>query len=276
MALNITSPFIDRPSPHLRCLVLEAVADTDLHNHLYQLNDRGSPQWEPLFHGTPYEELLEVGPALICSEGVDGWASYASNLFEQSNAGCVLYLEQPQDWDKATEHCKSLLTIRTSDQQDQLMRFFEPRWLEPLLASLSAVELQQFFGPFSAMAWRNELGWRYAERPSPWDGTVQKAGWLTLSPQHQRDMEASRLRIIAEEMARDYQAALPAHAPAEYVHGQLLIATEWGVQHKAHYERWLRLAISHGEVFWQQDETRTVLNRDDLATGEKLDELESL
>jgi hypothetical protein len=276
MAVNITSPFIHRPSPHLRCLVLEAAADHDLHSHLYQLNNQGVPQWEPLFHGTPYEELLGVGPALIRSDGTDGWATYAANLLEQSNAGCVLYLERPLDWEAAVEHCKSLLTVQTNDQQAQLMRFFEPRWLEPLLDSLSARELQQFFGPFSGLAWRNELGWRYAERPSPWDGKVQNVGWLDLSPQHQRDMETSRLRILAEEMARDYQAALPAHNAAEYVHEQLLIATDWGVQQKAHYERWLRLAITHGEGFWQQDEPHAVLIRSDLATGEKLDELESL
>lgn len=276
MAVNVTSPFIDRSSPHLRCLVLEAAADNDLHSQLYQLNNCGMPQWEPLFHGTPYEELLDVGPALIRSDETDGWAAYASNLLEQSNAGCVLYLERPLDWDKAVEHCKSLLTVHTNDQQAQLMRFFEPRWLEPLLDSLSEGELQQFFGPFSGLAWRNELGWRYAERPYPWDGEVQKAGWLALSPQHQREMEASRLRIISEEMARDYQAALPTQAPAEYVNGQLLIATDRGVQQKAHYERWLRLAITHGEGFWQQDEPRAVLDRDDLAIGEKLDELESL
>lgn len=47
------------------------------------------------------------------------------------------------------------------------MRFFEPRWLEPLLSSLDETELLQFMGPLTDMAWRNELAgaiWRIPGR----------------------------------------------------------------------------------------------------------------
>jgi len=276
MTQSIPSPFVESPSPYLRCVILDGSADKDLLTNLYQLSSQGTPIWEPLFHGTPYSDLEESGPVLVLSDQQDGWEAYSSNLLEQSDAGCVLYLEDRRDWDTAIKHCKSLLTVRVENQQQQLMRFFEPRWLEPLLASLSPTEREQFFGPFRAMAWRNELGWRYAQRTGKWDGKVQAAGWLWLGQDLQQAMEMARLRIIAKELANDYQAALPSAEREDFVYGELLAAHAADFHQKSDFERWLRMTLSKPKGFWNEASTNAVLGRDDLAAGEKLDTLEGL
>lgn len=109
----------------------------------------GHPHWAPLFLDTPYHPLVDQGPVLVMSNNSDQWSDYASALLSQSDAGCILYLESAQHWQAAVEHCQSLLSVRTEERPDQLMRFFEPRWMEPLLATLSDGEKQAFMGPFS-------------------------------------------------------------------------------------------------------------------------------
>jgi hypothetical protein len=276
MANPIPSPFEQVPDTHLRCVILEATADPDMPRWLYQLAPEGTPQWAPLFLDTPYRALSEQGPALVISSTPDQWSEYAHALLAQSDAGCVLYLDDLQHWNAAVAHCQSLLCVRTEERPDQLMRFFEPRWIEPLLETLSAGERQAFFGPFSGLAWRNELGWRYASRPQPWGGRLQQPGWLWLGQQRQREMEKARLRLIAAQMADDYAAVIEASPPEDFVQQQLLAAYDAGITQKAQYERWLRLTLSHGTGFWQSEPARTVLARQDLTTGAKLDELESL
>ena len=276
MVKPIQSPFEQAPNPQLRCVILEAAADPDLHRWLYQLAPGGIPQWAPLFLDTPYQELKEQGPILVMSSVTDQWSDYANALLSQSDAGCILYLEHAQHWPSAVEHCQSLLSVRTEERPDQLMRFFEPRWLEPLLATLSAGEKQAFLGPFSGLAWRNELGWRYTERNQPWDGAVQAPGWLWLGQQRRQEMEKARLRLLAAELAEGYRSVIDNSPAEEFVFTQLSNAQAAGVTQKTHYERWLRLTLSHGPQFWQSKTVNSVLARQDLAISTKLDELENL
>ncbi|GAA6133147.1 DUF4123 domain-containing protein [Halopseudomonas sabulinigri] len=278
MPQEISSPFERAPTgmSGKRCVVLDATADAELWRWIYQLAPQGEPQWTSLFHGTEYAALSEHGPALVLSEQAGDWVDYASALLEQSNGGCVLYLDHPQDWSAAVEHCQSLLTVTTHDGRKQLMRFFEPRWLEPLLVSLTAVERDEFLGPFSGIAWRNELGWRYVARSGAWSGAVQKPGWLHLGPQRQQQITQARLQIIAAELTLDYQSVLTMPEPTDFVFNQLLAAQAAGAEQKAHYERWLRLALCCEGANWPSPAADAVLARKDLVMTGKLDELERL
>ncbi|KKN67289.1 hypothetical protein LCGC14_0463210 [marine sediment metagenome] len=278
MTQEISSPFERSPAgvSGKRCVVLDATADAELWRWIYQLAPQGTPQWASLFHGTEYAALSEHGPALVFSEQAGDWDDYASALLEQSNAGCVLYLDNPQDWSAAVKHCQSLLTVTTDDGCKQLMRFFEPRWLEPLFASLAPVERDEFLGPFSGMAWRNELGWRYVARADTWSGVVQKPGWLHLGSQRQQRITQVRLKVIATELALDYQSVLIMPEPTDFVFNQLLVAQAAGAEKKAHYERWLRLALCSEGADWPSQAAHAVLARTDLVMTGKLDELERL
>mgnify|MGYP003625097640 FL=1 len=64
--------------------------------------------------------------------------------------------------------------------------------------------------------------------------------------------------------------------PSVYVYQQLLAAQAEGVNQKAHFERWLRLALIHKGENWPTSTARAVLARTDLVMAGKLDELERL
>ena len=273
---QISSPFMHAPCSGLRCLLLDPMADAELLRWVYQLAPEGAPQWASLFHNTVYAELAEHGPVIVLCDQAGEMADYASTLLDQSNAGCVLYLDSLRLWSEAVLHCQSLLTVTTDQQHQQLMRFYEPRWLEPLLTNLESQELNTFFGPFAGVAWRNELGWRYIACAEDWNGEVQKPGWLRLGALRQEQITQARLQIIATELVGDYRSVLDMPEPSVYVYQQLLAAQAEGVNQKAHFERWLRLALIHKGENWPTSTARAVLARTDLVMAGKLDELERL
>jgi hypothetical protein len=277
MMESIPSPFERPSSPGTMCLILDGSFDADLLARLFQGDEQSRPRCIPLFLNTPYAELQPAGPYVVVCPAKGESTAYASALLEQSDAGCVAWLSNEQDLDNGVEHWRSLLTVRTDDAPQQMMRFFDPRWLEPLLRSLNETERNQFIGPFTAMAWRNEMGWRYyARAPQSPAAELQPPAWLYLSPEREESIEQGRLKVIAARFAEDYREVLPAQDTVEFVHRQLLAGQQAGYQQMADQERWLRLAISRGDSFWATAPDAELLARNDVALGEKLTQLESL
>ncbi|MDO7930397.1 DUF4123 domain-containing protein [Pseudomonas sp. KFB-139] len=273
----IPSPFKQSASSGLMCLILDSSFDADLLNHLFQGENQASPNCIPLFINTPYADLQPNGPYIVLCPAKSMSQEFAAALLEQEDAGCVAWLSSSASLDQGIEHWRSLLTVRTDDEPQQMMRFYDPRWLEPLLLSFSEAEQAQFIGPFTALAWRNEIGWRYyANPPQSLTTTVQPTAWLYLSSERQVLIEQGRLKVIATRFAEDYRDALPAEDPVAFVYRQLLAGKEIGYEQIADQERWLRLAIGRGDSFWKRSPDAEVLARSDVALGDKLAQLESL
>lgn len=269
MIKSITSPFQTPAQPGVLCVILDASFDPDLHIHVEQA--------VALFDNTPYAALQQVGPvALLCPPDAASM-HYANELLERADAGCVAYLKNTQCFEQAVEHWQSLLTVSTDDAPMQLMRFFDPRWLEPLLRSLSETERLQFLGPLSAMAWRNELGWRHLPRPVAQSSPRQQApGWLHVGRERQAKMDEQRLQVLAIRFAEDYRGVIDVPEPNAFVFRQLCAAQQAGYLQTAEQERWLRLALIKGDGFWCQFPHAQLLARDDLSLGDKLDTLEQI
>jgi hypothetical protein len=277
MIKSISSPFQTFGAPGVLCVILDASFDPDLPAYVAQFTAYGVERCIPLFDETPYAGLQAAGPFAWLCPAHGASREHASRLLERADAGCVAYLEDEQSFERAVEHWRSLLTISTDDTPAQLMRFFDPRWLEPLLNSLDEGELLQFMGPFTDMAWRNELGWRHQANPRPdSDAEIQKPGWLHLSLEHQAQMDEHRLKVLAGRFALDYQTFLSMPEPVEFVYRQLLGARQAGYLQLAEQERWLRLALRQGDGFWSNSPNTELVARDDLALGDKLIELERL
>lgn len=277
MMESISSPFEQPAAPGTMCLILDSSFDADVLKHLFQGEEASRPQCIPLFINTPYAELQPAGPYVVVCPTKGPSLEYARALLEQSDAGCVAWLNHEQRLDKGVEHWRSLLTVRTDDEPQQMMRFFDPRWLEPLLSSLNAAERAQFIGPFNGLAWRNEMGWRYCAQAPNSPATEQKPpAWLYLSPERQELIERGRLRVIAARFAEDYRDVLPLEDTVEFVHRQLLAGQQAGYEQMADQERWLRLAVTRGDSFWGRSPDVELLARSDVALGEKLTQLERL
>lgn len=257
-----------------RCFViLDGAFDEDLAMQVYLKANDGAPTWYPLVVDTPYAELYKVSPCLVECEDQPQLLDYASAMLNQLDAGCVLWLEEGVHPDKAAAHSRSLLSARDERNQERFFRFFEPRWLEPLFNVMSPEEAFSFLGPFTAMAWRNERGWRQVTRYGPWSGVIKDRGWFWLDGERQAQLGQARLPLIAARLASDYQPYHPA-ATEERVLEALLQASKWGYDDLASQERWLRLELQAPAGTLSSDRAQQILTRPDLAKGEKLDALE--
>jgi hypothetical protein len=277
MIQSVSSPFQPPVVLGIRCVILDGSFDPDLQAHVDLTINYGAERCVPLFENTPYSGLQAVGPFALLCPAPGSLVEYASKLLEHANAGCVVYLKDEQSFEQAIEHWRSLFTVSTDDTPAQLMRFFEPRWLEPLLNSLDETELLQFMGPLTALAWRNELGWRHLENPAPDpDVEIQAPAWLHLSLERQALMDQYRLKVLAGRLVLDYQSALTMPEPVDFVYQQLIAAKQAGYVQLSEQERWLRLALHQGDGFWSRFPNTELLARDDLGLGDKLSELEHL
>lgn len=256
-----------------RFVILDGAFDEDLAMQVYLKANDGSPTWYPLVVDTPYAELYKVSPCLVECEDQPALLDYASAMLSQLDAGCVAWLEDGVHPDQAAAHCRSLLSARDERNQERFFRFFEPRWLEPLFAVMSPEETSSFLGPFTAMAWRNERGWRHVTRLGPWSKLIRERGWFWLDGERQAQLSQARLPLIAAQLSSDYLPHHPAATEAR-VHAVLVEAGQWGFDDLASQERWLRLDLQASAGALSSGPAHQILTRLDLAKGEKLDELE--
>ncbi|MGY2293603.1 DUF4123 domain-containing protein [Pseudomonas sp. SDO528_S397] len=277
MIHSIASPFEQSPATGSLCLILDRSVDDALLTHLFQVEESSRPQCMPLLTNTPYADLQSAGPYVVVYPGRRTPTEYVKNLLEKSDAGCLAWLPANQAMEKAVQHCQSLLTVSADDSPEQMMRFFEPRWLEPLLLSLSEAERCQFIGPFTGLAWRNEIGWRYcAQSAQAGDIGLQPPAWLHVGADRVAHIEQARLGVIATRLANDYSEMLPAESTVESVHRQLLAAQQAGYTRVGDQERWIRLVITRGDTFWENGPEAQLLARDEVPLGERLTQLENL
>lgn len=277
MIQSIASPFQMPIASGVLCVILDASFDPDLPTQVDQASSYGTGACIPLLDNSPYTALQTVGPfAFLCPQP-GALRVYASTLLEQADAGCVVWLKDEQAFAQALTHWRSLLTVSSDDSPARMLRFFEPRWLEPLLRSLDETELLQFMGPATDIAWRNELGWRHLTHPQPGrEVAIQAPAWLHLGHERQALMDQQRLRVLAARFAHAYQAQLPLSEPTTFVYRQLQAAHQAGYLQLAEQERWLRLSLSKGDGFWGRSPHTELLARDDLGLGARLIELEHL
>lgn len=274
---SISSPFdVELSGEGLCCAIVDGAFDDNLQGQIYRNANNGSPIWMSLTLNTPYADLGKQSPCLVRCAEHPGLMRYTSELLAQSNAGCVVWLEQDSDWPLAVRHCQSLLAVMDERHSRSFFRFFEPRWLEPLFSVLSAKERLDFLGPFRAMSWRNELGWRHIARLESWTGKIQEPGWFHMNALRQQQLEEARLSLVAVLLADSYRSHLPESEPEHVVLAQLQKARAAGYTALAEQERWLRLYLSRPPGFLDSVLAQQTLSRKDIARGEKLSELEKL
>ena len=277
MIKSIYSPFQAPAASGMLCVILDASFDPALQKHVERAMGYGLERCVPLFDCTPYAGLQAAGPFAVLCPLNGPLMAYARALLERADAGCVVYLENEQHLDLAVEHWRSVLTVSSDDAPAQLMRFFEPRWLEPLLKSFDEAERLQFMGPLTDMVWRNELGWRHLSNPQPDPNfKIQKPGWMHLSFERQVLMDQHRLKVLAVRLSLDYQAVLQIPEPVVFVYQQLIAARQAGYLQLAEQERWLRLVLREGAGFWGRSPYNQLLAREDLGLADKLIELERI
>ncbi|MDD2058074.1 DUF4123 domain-containing protein [Pseudomonas sp. GD03860] len=277
MIKSIASAFQTPAAPGVLCVIVDASFDPQLQLRIDQSLEQGVTRSVALFNDTPYVALQAVGPIALLCPTTGGLMDHLSTLFERTDAGCVAYMKNEYAFEQVVTHWRSLLTVSTDDGPTRMFRFFDPRWLEPLLNSLDEAERWQFLGPITDLAWRNELGWRHQANPRATLNTeVKDPGWLHLDRQRQNAMDHHRLQVQAAQLAQHYRSALPMPQAETFVYEQLLAARQAGYLEIVEQERWLRLALRHGDGFWERSPFAQLLQSEDQSLDQKLVGLEQL
>lgn len=126
-------------------LVLSGTSDAHPVKRFYE---KDGLTGRPLFMGTPYAGWHEVMPYLVQTD---------------PNGAFLKWLEQneSQDWGWAAissasfevvfAHCQSLIQVTMPSQKSVFFRFWDPRFLEPLVAAVPEQDKRSLMGPVERM-----------------------------------------------------------------------------------------------------------------------------
>ncbi|MBY6034973.1 DUF4123 domain-containing protein [Marinobacter daepoensis] len=248
--------------------IVDLAADAGFLRQLYGSMTQANMEWFSLFLGSSWQADWEQGPILLDLTSSPDFARELVVIMEakplgvliQSNADSAEMLRRCQRW------------LFSSDAS--ILRFYEPRMLTPLIATMTERQRSDLARLGETWAWHNGHEWvQYQstnENPEAGDKTP------VLTAAQLKDIPWYRLAEHAREYAEYYRNNLIAHSdPRAWVMGCLMKANESGFKTKADQERWLRLAIRYGDSFYQQDAFKTVMEQQALTPAEQMTSMES-
>ncbi|SEN06306.1 protein of unknown function [Duganella sp. CF517] len=141
-----------------------ALLDCSAHEHAFRdLTTRfADVQWKSLFDGTPEEHLVTAAPLLIATpRDNDKLIAWLEEL-EQA-APSVSWIGSPYALPVLAPMLTRRLQCEINDDQQVVLRFYDPRILLGLPSALTAQQKRYFFAPVSSwIAWEPRREERYA------------------------------------------------------------------------------------------------------------------
>lgn len=253
--------------------VLDLAGNDELLEQIYAGMTNERIQWWSLFEGTDWQGAWAQGPVLIDCRNAASFRARLVSQLESVPLGLVFNSEQ------STEVLRQHLSSWLCDHQaatGQLLRFYEPRMIAPLLSALSERKRRALLAPGSHWYWHDGHRWREASGVD--EGLVEDVedDQLWVTQQELQQAESFWLAVEACGYADHYATALASvESPACWVFDCLKSARNTGFQKSEHMERWLRLAIQHGADFPRTKPFRSLLSREDLIPSERLTAMES-
>ena len=101
-----------------------------------------------LYAGRPEEELWAIAPYLFAVDG----ATYDWITSELWGTPWGFFAVAGEPTEVLFEHFRRFVTARTPDGVEHYFRFYDPRVLRRYLATCTAAEREDFFGPVQALA----------------------------------------------------------------------------------------------------------------------------
>lgn len=141
-----------------------ALLDCSVHEHAFRDLTRQFPdvQWRSLFEGTPEEHLVEVAPLLISTPRDDERLISWLTQLEQASPS-VSWIGSPYALPVLAPMLSRRLKCEINDDQQVVLRFYDPRILLGLPSTLTAQQKRYFFAPVSSwIAWEPRRMERYA------------------------------------------------------------------------------------------------------------------
>lgn len=250
--------------------IIDLALDGDFLRHLYEAANQGNIQWRSLLENTRWQSGWQAGPILI---EFSEHPRFLDSLKVRLNASPLgILLETVESFDQVLGWAHSLLLAMT-DSDEYLFRFYDPRSLSPLLATLGE-KRKSFVSPGTIVYWSHCGIWK------SWPGEqceAAKNGPVQLSRSELADLPGYRMA----DRAVSYAAAYRDHVPEVSDHRvwvleQLQEAADLGFKSASQQERWLRLRIRNQAPLLSRLELREIMDAPDLAPADRLNAMESL
>ena len=218
-----------------------------------------------VFAGTEYQNLTEVGPQLLYAPVESELYDLARNQIEQHGEGAVFFTNAP--FSEVCPWARQAVSV-TTEYGQALCRFFEVSFLSDAGQVLGEQRFWQHLYPM------NEIS------------TFQNGEWSGCQPSETFQMDSSepelfitqnefdqltwlRERRDYEDLARTYEAQIRAINPVDWVQSQCRLATAYGFKGRYYKEQWVRVALQHGDDFFQRRVITRYLDQQELTSWER-------
>jgi|GEM_PF-507905 len=241
-------------------------------------------QWRSLFEHSAWQASWHQGPILIEVRDHGSLTKQLIDRLETQPGGLVIVTQSSLE--ELLSRCQQWLFCRDQNQQ-RLLRFYDPRRFAPLIASLDPATRALLIPPnrLCREQWFAHDGFLWRSAQSPSDASEHSLFRQTdhdspaqphVSPEQLEQTEVFHHEALAAGFANHYAKPLSDYpTPRQWTLSQLKKAHTYGLSGTAVLERWLRLALRLGPDFDMHPKAQAVLSREDWSPERKLDSLES-
>jgi len=270
--LDHIAPKGDRPKS-LDYAIVDLAVDHDFLKFLYEGMQREPIEWWCLFEGTNWQACWSKGPILVDLCNNAAFVEKLVNRMENQPLGILIqspleaadFLRRSRQW---------LFSLESS--QERLLRFYEPRMLAALLCVMESSQRERLVLTGERWSWYDGFAWR-SRLSMESTAIIPDSCRLFISDEQLRQVPTYRMAAESHILANHYKKQLKEHeAPAVWVLAHLLEANKHGYSKVSDLERWLRLALCHGNAFPTSTRFRDVLSQESLPSSEQLSVMEGL
>jgi hypothetical protein len=247
---------IDSPANYL---LIDGVLRANALTSLYQLDE--SVEVEPLYLGTRWAALNDLGPILVSIRGSSGFVNETCRSATGQPDASLLYSLAPMS--VVAAHLRRFIAPPDVLGGNGLLRFADPLVARHWLGSYQGAQLDTVLGPIDAWhvpehphSWEPvvSLEWRriFCAAPSPeWVDSCAQLGETQLGALDQ----AARWRFM-EKLHQSLEQSLPQHLAridisqlTRWFHDRLNEAQAWGLGTQRSLAIWVEYSLRWGEGF---------------------------
>ncbi|WP_298450302.1 DUF4123 domain-containing protein [uncultured Marinobacter sp.] len=268
--------------PQMRTFAIIDAAIPQLRERCYALSAASNS--EPLYVSTPFAHLIEISPILLEITSDSPLLAWLSENRPTLNWGVLLASDS--DLSAVATHLRKTLTVKSIDDDEMMLRFYDPDTLPVFWDALSTTEQRLFSGPVTQWAARKiegNVSWWQAARPlEEADATMKDLGqpWLKLTSGHRNRLRVLFHRSLRAQVITRLNTTITwrlMHLEPAFVESRvdesLNAMYQWlSDPEESQSTRFCRLCIEHSSHFYQSRQAQSYLNN--MGFDQAMDRLE--
>lgn len=231
-------------------------------NAIARLQQGGEPlHIEPLYSGTRWKALQDVGPILVSLQSSSNPAGEAYQKLAQLADASLLY--SPASIETVADHLRRFIAPPDALGATSLLRFADPLVAGHWLSSYRGMHLDAVLGPIEAWHVPNHSHTWAPGEPSPWQ-RFSRAGAALQWAEDNAKLGQAQLKALEqaarwqfiEQLYRDLQHNLPEHLVridntvlTQWFHDRLDEGQAWGLVSERSFVIWIEYSLRWGDGF---------------------------